>query len=81
MDKKQFLAVSDLIVANTNLTDGEKIILKGYFDGTPDVELAKRLKLKSKVTVRGKRQNICSKIGNTLLSHQRMIRSDIYKFL
>jgi len=75
----KILEICDLIVNTTTLSETEKKILQAYYDGLLDSEVAKMLKIENKSVIRSKRQNICAKIGHSLIVTQNMFRSDWYK--
>lgn len=80
MTKDELLNTAKFLADNTKLTEEDKAILQGFYEEIPDAVIAEKLGLKNKEIVRGKRQNICAKLGNTLIKYERMVRNDLSKF-
>lgn len=77
MTRKVMLLVIQNLLDSTKLTEEDHIILDAYFHEIPDTVIADKLGLKSKVVVRGKRQNICAKLGHTLINKERVLKNDL----
>jgi len=79
MEKELFLKAMKFVIDDSNLTDEDRAILKAYFDEIPDAITARKLKVKI-TAIRGKRQNICAKLGHDLIKTGRMIENSMPKF-
>jgi len=79
MEKELFLKAMKFVIKDSKLTTEDHAILKAYFDEIPDAIMAKKLKVKI-TAIRGKRQNVCAKLGHDLIKTGRMIQNNMPKF-
>lgn len=80
MDKKSFLQAVRFVKKNTKLTDEDKAILDAYLTEIPDAVVADKLAI-DRDSVKGKRQNICAKLGSAMIKYERMVENELDKFL